>query len=134
MTAGVPIRRRSAASSRTTTVCGGSGLSRIVCLSNRATTICSAGSSLAPAARNSARAYSAVCNNPGISISDHSWSVCASRSGDLELLVAEVGDEFQGAAEGGDVAVQDVLGGDVAAFDLGYPGDRDAHPGGYLLL
>ena len=29
------------------------------------------------------------------------------RSGDLELLVAEVGDELEGAAEGGDVAVQD---------------------------
>jgi hypothetical protein len=40
-------------------------------------------------------------------------------SGDLELLVAEVGDELEGAAEGGDVAVQDVLGGDVPAFDLG---------------
>ena len=45
------------------------------------------------------------------------------RLGDLELLVAEVGDEFEGTAEGGDVAVQDVLGGDVAAFDLGYPGN-----------
>ena len=45
------------------------------------------------------------------------------RSGDLELLVAEVGDELQSAAEGGDVAVQDVLGGDVAAFDLGDPGN-----------
>ena len=40
-------------------------------------------------------------------------------SGGLELLVAEVGDEIEGAAEGGDVAVQDVLGGDVASFDLG---------------
>src|SRR5215831_17579974 len=30
------------------------------------------------------------------------------RSGDLELLVAEVGDELESAAEGGDVAVQDV--------------------------
>jgi hypothetical protein len=46
--------------------------------------------------------------------------------GDLELLVAEVGDEFEGTAEGGDVAVQDVLGGDVAAFDLGYPADASA--------
>jgi len=45
------------------------------------------------------------------------------RSGNLELLVAEVGDEFEGAAEGGDVAVPGVLGGDVAAFDLGNPGD-----------
>ena len=44
-------------------------------------------------------------------------------SGDLELLVAEVCDELEGTAEGGDVAVQDVLGGDVAAFDLGYPGN-----------
>ena len=40
---------------------------------------------------------------------------------DFELLVAEVGDELEGAAEGGDVAVEDVLGGDVAAFDLGDP-------------
>src|ERR1017187_2474095 len=55
-------------------------------------------------------------------------------SGDLELLVAEVGDELEGSAERGDEAVQDVLGGDVAAFDLGDPDDRDAHPGGYLLL
>src|ERR1019366_1415293 len=55
-------------------------------------------------------------------------------SGDLELLVAEVGDELEGSAERGDEAVQDVLGGDVAAFDLGDPGDRDAHPSGYLLL
>ena len=39
---------------------------------------------------------------------------CASWSGDLELFVAEVGDEFEGAAEGGDVAAEDVLGGDVA--------------------
>src|ERR1022692_4810488 len=55
-------------------------------------------------------------------------------SGDLELLVAEVGDELEGAAERGDEAVQDVLRGDVAAFDLGDPRDRDAHPGSYLLL
>ena len=40
------------------------------------------------------------------------------RSGDLELLVAEVGDELEGAPEGGDVAVQDVLGGDITALDL----------------
>jgi hypothetical protein len=44
------------------------------------------------------------------------------------LLVAEVGDELEGAAERGDVgdigdvAVQDVLSRDVAAFDLGDPG------------
>ena len=57
-----------------------------------------------------------------------------SRSGDLELLVAEVGDELEGAAEGGDEPVKDVLSGNVAAFDLGHPGDRHAHPGGDLLL
>ncbi len=45
------------------------------------------------------------------------------RSGDFELLVAEVGDEFEGSAEGGDEAVEDVLGGHVAAFDLGDAGD-----------
>jgi len=38
-------------------------------------------------------------------------------SGDLELLVAEVGDELESAPEGGDVAVQDVLGGDITALD-----------------
>jgi hypothetical protein len=40
------------------------------------------------------------------------------RSGNLELLVAEVGDDLEGAAESGDVTVQDILGGDVPAFDL----------------
>src|SRR4029077_14011258 len=40
-------------------------------------------------------------------------------SGDFKQLVAEVGYELEGAAEGGNVAVQDVLGGDVAAFDVG---------------
>jgi Domain of unknown function (DUF4411) len=55
-------------------------------------------------------------------------------SGDLELLVAEVGDELERAAEGGDEPVQHVLGGHVTAFDLGHPGNRHAHPGGYLLL
>jgi hypothetical protein len=52
----------------------------------------------------------------------------------LELLVAEVGDELQGATEGSDEPVQDVLSGDVAAFDLRDPGDRNAHPGGDLFL
>jgi hypothetical protein len=33
-----------------------------------------------------------------------------SQSGDFELLVAEVGDEFEGSAERGDQAVEDVLG------------------------
>jgi hypothetical protein len=37
-----------------------------------------------------------------------------SRSLDFELLVAEVGDEFEGSAERGDEAVEDVLGGHVA--------------------
>src|SRR5215467_8677408 len=55
-------------------------------------------------------------------------------SGDLELLVAEVGDEIEGPAEGGDVAVQDVLGGDVTGSDLRDAGDRDAHAGGHLFL
>jgi hypothetical protein len=41
---------------------------------------------------------------------------------------------FRGAAKGGDEPAQDVLGGDVAALDLRDPGDRYAHPGGYLLL
>ena len=35
-------------------------------------------------------------------------------SGDLESLVAEVGDELEGSAEASDVAVQDVLSGNVA--------------------
>jgi hypothetical protein len=55
------------------------------------------------------------------------------RSGDLELFVSEVSDELEGAAERGDEAIPDVLSGDVAAFDLGDAGDRDAHPGGYLF-
>jgi hypothetical protein len=50
------------------------------------------------------------------------------------LLVAEVGDELEGAAQDGDVAVKDVLGGDVAAFDLRDPGDGDADAGGDLFL
>ena len=33
---------------------------------------------------------------------------------DLELLVAEVGDEVEGAAQGGDVPVENVAGGHVA--------------------
>jgi hypothetical protein len=37
-----------------------------------------------------------------------------SPSVDFELLVAEVGDEFDGSAECGDEAVEDVLGGHVA--------------------
>jgi hypothetical protein len=45
---------------------------------------------------------------------------------DLELLVAEVGDELEGAAQGCDEAVEDVLSGHIAAFDLGDAGDRDA--------
>jgi hypothetical protein len=56
------------------------------------------------------------------------------QSGDLELLVAEVGDELESATEGGDVAVQDVLCGDIAAFDLGDPGNRNTHPDRHLLL
>lgn len=40
----------------------------------------------------------------------------SSWSRDLELLVAEVGNELEGAAERGDEAVQDVLSGDVAAL------------------
>lgn len=35
-------------------------------------------------------------------------SAVVAGSGDLEQLAAEVGDELEGAAEGGDVAVQDV--------------------------
>jgi hypothetical protein len=38
------------------------------------------------------------------------------RSGDRELLVAEVGDELQGAPEGGDEPVEDILGGDMEAW------------------
>jgi hypothetical protein len=55
------------------------------------------------------------------------------RSGDFELLVAEIGDELQGAAEGSDEPVEDIVGGHVPAFDLGDPGDRHAHLGGHLL-
>jgi hypothetical protein len=50
-------------------------------------------------------------------------TTAARQSGELELLVAEVGDELEGAAKGGDVAVQDILGGDVSSFDLGNPGN-----------
>jgi hypothetical protein len=48
---------------------------------------------------------------------------CPPQSGDLELLLAEVGNELEGAAKGGDVAVQHILGGDVSSFDLGNPGN-----------
>jgi hypothetical protein len=48
---------------------------------------------------------------------------CPPQSGDLELLVAEVGDELEGAAKGRDIAVQDILSGDVSSFDLGNPGN-----------
>jgi len=37
------------------------------------------------------------------------------RSGDFESLVDEVGDEIEGAAERGDEAVEDALGGHVAS-------------------
>ena len=55
-------------------------------------------------------------------------------SGDLELLVTEVGDELEGAAEGGDEPAQHVLGGDVTALDLGDSRDGHPHPDGDLLL
>ena len=48
--------------------------------------------------------------------------------------VAEVGHEVQPAAEGLDVAGDDLEGSDLAVLDLGYPGDADAHRGGDLLL
>jgi hypothetical protein len=48
---------------------------------------------------------------------------CLSQSADFQLLVTEVGDELEGAAERGDEAVQRVLGRPVAAFDLRDPGD-----------
>jgi hypothetical protein len=55
-------------------------------------------------------------------------------SGQFELLVAEVGDELEGAAECGDEPAEHVLGGDVSAFDLGDSRDRHSHPGRDLLL
>jgi len=48
--------------------------------------------------------------------------------------VAEVGDEVQPAAEGLDVAGDDLEGGDLAVLDLGYPGDTYVRGGGDLLL
>ncbi len=48
--------------------------------------------------------------------------------------VAEVSHEVQAAAEGLDVAGDDLKGGDLAVLDLGYPGDADPHGGGDLLL
>lgn len=55
-------------------------------------------------------------------------------SGDLKLFVAEVGDEIEGAAECGGVAVQNVLAGDVTAFKLGGPGYRRDRSDAHLLL
>jgi hypothetical protein len=48
--------------------------------------------------------------------------------------VAEIGYEVQPAAEGLDVAGDDLEGGDLAVLDLGYPGDAHPHGGGDLLL
>ena len=52
--------------------------------------------------------------------------------GQADGPVAEVGDEVQAAAEGLDVAGDDLEGGDLAVLDLGHPGDADAHGGGDL--
>jgi hypothetical protein len=58
----------------------------------------------------------------------------ATRLGEFELLIAEVGDELESAAEGGDEPAQYILGGDIAALDLGNPGNRYTHPDSDLLL
>lgn len=55
-------------------------------------------------------------------------------SPDLELLVAEGGDQAQSAAERGDVAVEDVDSGEVAVLDLGDPSHADAHGQRHLPL
>lgn len=55
-------------------------------------------------------------------------------SGNLELLVAEVGDELEGAAEGDDEAVQDVLGGDVTVTSSAKTAmTKSAYSGGRCL-
>jgi len=55
-------------------------------------------------------------------------------AGQPDRPVAEVGDEVQPAAEGLDVAGDDLEGGDLAVLDLGYPGDAHPHGGGDLFL
>ena len=57
-----------------------------------------------------------------------------SLTGSRMVPVAEVGHEVQPAAEGLDVAGDDLERGDLAVLDLGYAGDADAHGGGDLLL
>ena len=62
---------------------------------------------------------------------------CGGRSvadGQPDGPVAEIGHEVKAAAEGLDVAGDDLKGGDLAVLDLGHPGDADAHGGGDLLL
>jgi len=57
---------------------------------------------------------------PGrVSVQNRKRGVC--KSGDLELLVAEVGDELGRAAQGGDEPVQHVLGRYIALLDLRHP-------------
>ena len=46
--------------------------------------------------------------------------------------VAEICHEVQAAAEGFDIAGDDLKGGDFAVFDLGYPGDAHPHGRGSL--
>jgi hypothetical protein len=54
--------------------------------------------------------------------------------GEPDGPVAEISDEVQPAAEGLDVAGDDLEGGDLAVLDLGHPGDAHPHGGGDLLL
>jgi transposase len=49
------------------------------------------------------------------------------RSAELNLFVAEVGDDFEETSEGGDVAVQDVNAREFTVLDLADPSGGDPH-------
>jgi hypothetical protein len=54
--------------------------------------------------------------------------------GQADGPAAEIGHEVEPAAEGLDVAGDDLEGGHLAVLDLGHPGDAYAHGGSDLLL
>ncbi len=93
----------------------------------------------------------ALCAVPGrkAEVTASARSACPSQWGATRLLsgggrgvadgqpdgsVAEISDEVQSAAEGLDVAGDNLERGDLAVLDLGHPGDAHPHGGGDLLL
>jgi hypothetical protein len=50
------------------------------------------------------------------------------------MVLSEIGDQVQPAAEGLDVAGDDLEGGELAVLDLGYPGNGHADGDGDLYL